>query len=134
MTKYGETNNFTVLDFVREIEKYLGRRLDPVIIEKGSLLKNGTYLEGPVYIGKNCQIGPNCYLRPFTTIGDNCLIGNGTEIKNSIIGENSKIPHLNYEGEKIDTQRKKFGAVLGDNNVKIKISFREFPMFPLVQC
>ena len=31
MTKYGETNNFTVLDFTNEIEKYLGCGLDYVI-------------------------------------------------------------------------------------------------------
>ena len=31
MTKYGETNNFTVSDFVREIEKYLKSPLDYVI-------------------------------------------------------------------------------------------------------
>lgn len=31
MTKHGETNNFTVLDFVKEIEKYLKKELDYVI-------------------------------------------------------------------------------------------------------
>jgi len=31
MTKYGETNNFTVLDFVNEIERYLGEEVDYVI-------------------------------------------------------------------------------------------------------
>lgn len=31
MTKYGETNNFTVLDFTKEIEKYLGYELDYVV-------------------------------------------------------------------------------------------------------
>jgi len=31
MTKYGETNNFTVLDFAKEIEKYLSADLDYVI-------------------------------------------------------------------------------------------------------
>lgn len=31
MTKYGETNNFIVLDFVGEIEKYLGGEVDYVI-------------------------------------------------------------------------------------------------------
>jgi len=31
MIKYGETNNFTVLDFTKEIEKYLGCQLDYVI-------------------------------------------------------------------------------------------------------
>lgn len=31
MTKHGETNNFSVLDFTKEIEKYLGGELDYVI-------------------------------------------------------------------------------------------------------
>lgn len=31
MTKYGETNNFSVLDFTNEIERYLGSELDFVI-------------------------------------------------------------------------------------------------------
>jgi len=31
MTKHGETNNFTILDFVKEIEKYLESELDYVI-------------------------------------------------------------------------------------------------------
>jgi len=31
MTKYGETNNFTVTDFIKEIERYLGSKVDYVI-------------------------------------------------------------------------------------------------------
>ena len=31
MTKYGETNNFSVLDFAKEIEKYLGNQLNYVV-------------------------------------------------------------------------------------------------------
>ena len=31
MTKYGETNNFSVVDFTKEIEKYLGGKVDYVI-------------------------------------------------------------------------------------------------------
>lgn len=31
MTKYGETNNFTVADFTREVEKFIGTKLDYVI-------------------------------------------------------------------------------------------------------
>jgi len=31
MTKYGETNNFTISDFAKEIEKFLGQKLDYVI-------------------------------------------------------------------------------------------------------
>ena len=72
-----------------------------IIIEKGSIIKSGAYLEGPVYIGKDCYIGPNCYIRGFTIIEDNCRVGNGVEIKNSIIGKNTKIPHLSFVGDSI---------------------------------
>lgn len=37
MTKNGETNNFSVLDFTFEIERYLGQELDHVIFNKNKL-------------------------------------------------------------------------------------------------
>lgn len=39
MTKYGETNNFTVLDFTKEIEKYLGSEVDYVIYNNSKPLQ-----------------------------------------------------------------------------------------------
>jgi uncharacterized cofD-like protein len=35
MTKHGETDNFKASDFVREIHRYLGRRVDTVIVNTG---------------------------------------------------------------------------------------------------
>ena len=46
-------------------------------------------------------IGPNCYIRGTTSIGRNCRIGNGVEIKNCIIMDNSKVPHLSYIGDSV---------------------------------
>ncbi|MBI2450145.1 MAG: hypothetical protein HYV47_01260 [Candidatus Nealsonbacteria bacterium] len=63
-----------------------------------------------VYIGKNCRISKNCVLRGPVSIGDNCHIGNGVEIKNSIIGDNSKIPHLSYVGDSVIGQNCNLGA------------------------
>lgn len=37
MTKYGQTYGFKASDHVREVEKYLGRKLDRVIVNSGSL-------------------------------------------------------------------------------------------------
>ena len=74
---------------------------DKVTIGKNSKIMSGSYIEGPVIIGKNCKIGPNCYIRPFTSIGDNCHIGNACEIKNSIILQNTNIPHHNYVGDSV---------------------------------
>ena len=114
----------------------------PVSIGEGTTVRSGAYIVGPVMIGKNCDIGPNCFIRPHTSIGDNCHIGASVEIKNSIIMNKSKVPHLNYVGDSVigedcnlgagtkianlrldekeisvagvNTKRRKLGAILGD--------------------
>ncbi len=72
-----------------------------VILGKNTTVMNGSYIEGPVVIGSNCKIGPNCYIRPYTSIGNNCHVGNACEVKNSIIMDNSKVPHQNYIGDSV---------------------------------
>jgi len=80
------------------------------IIGKGTVIKRGTYIEGPVWIGQNCIIGPNCFLRKFTSIGDNCRIGQAVEIKNSLIGKNTNVAHLSYVGDSIIGENCNLGA------------------------
>ena len=115
----------------------------PVVIGKNTVVKSGSYIEGPIIIGGDCRIGPNCYIRPSTTIGNHCHIGASVEVKNSIIMNDSDVPHLNYIGDSvvgegcnfgagtkvanlrldehnifvagIDTKRHKLGAIIGDN-------------------
>lgn len=77
---------------------------------RNSIIKSNAYIEGPVIVGDNCTIGPNCYLRPGTVIGNNCHVGSFVEIKNSIIMDNTKIPHLNYIGDSVIGQGCNFGA------------------------
>ncbi len=114
----------------------------PVSIGQGTTIRSGAYIVGPVLIGKNCDIGPNCFIRPHTAIGDGCHVGAAVEVKNSIVMNGSKIPHLNYVGDSvigegcnlgagtkianlrldekeitvagISTGRRKLGAILGD--------------------
>jgi bifunctional UDP-N-acetylglucosamine pyrophosphorylase/glucosamine-1-phosphate N-acetyltransferase len=50
-------------------------------------------------IGDECNIGPFAYLRPGATLRNNVKIGDFVEIKKSIIGEHSKVPHLTYVGD-----------------------------------
>jgi len=119
----------------------------PIKIEKDAVLKSGVYVEGPTIIGAGTIVGPNCYIRAYTSLGMNVRIGNGCEIKNCIVMDETKIPHLSYfgdsiigencnfgagtlianlrfdgknvkttvKGEIVDTGRRKFGVVVGDN-------------------
>lgn len=50
-------------------------------------------------VGSNCSIGPYAFLRPGANIGNGVKIGDFVEIKNSVVGKGSKIPHLTYVGD-----------------------------------
>ncbi|PRI10159.1 bifunctional UDP-N-acetylglucosamine diphosphorylase/glucosamine-1-phosphate N-acetyltransferase GlmU [Leucobacter massiliensis] len=45
------------------------------------------------------EVGPFAYVRPGTELGEAGKIGAFVEVKNSRIGEGSKIPHLSYVGD-----------------------------------
>ena len=73
----------------------------PVLLESTAVVKSGCYVEGPAYIGRGSSIGPNSRVRPCTTIGNDVNIGTSCEIKNSIVMDETKIPHLSYIGDSI---------------------------------
>ncbi len=91
----------------------------PVSVGEGTVVRAGSYIVGPVIIGENCEIGPNCYIRPSTAIGDNCHIGSAVEVKNSIIMNNSKVPHHNYVGDSIIGEDCNLGAGTKVANLKL---------------
>jgi bifunctional UDP-N-acetylglucosamine pyrophosphorylase/glucosamine-1-phosphate N-acetyltransferase len=51
------------------------------------------------HIGRKATIGPFCYLRPGTVLGESSKAGTFVEIKNSRIGDRTKVPHLSYIGD-----------------------------------
>ena len=50
-------------------------------------------------IGDGVTMGPYVHLRPGTKLAKDVKIGNFVEVKNSVIGEGSKLPHLQYIGD-----------------------------------
>lgn len=50
-------------------------------------------------ISDKVTVGPYVHLRPQTVLASGVKIGNFVEVKNSSVGENSKIPHLSYIGD-----------------------------------
>lgn len=67
---------------------------DNVVIKANTVIESST-------IGNNVTIGPFARIRPQTVIANNAKIGNFTELKNSQIGDGSKISHLSYLGDSI---------------------------------
>jgi bifunctional UDP-N-acetylglucosamine pyrophosphorylase / glucosamine-1-phosphate N-acetyltransferase len=50
-------------------------------------------------IGLGATVGPFCYLRPGTVLEAGAKAGTFVEIKNSRVGERTKVPHLSYIGD-----------------------------------
>ncbi len=50
-------------------------------------------------IGKDSTVGPFAYIRPGCTVGEKTRIGDFVELKNSTIGDGTKVSHLTYIGD-----------------------------------
>lgn len=78
------------------------------VIGPNSLLENAVVGEGStvnasqVYdstIGERTNVGPFAYIRPGCTVGNDIKVGDFVELKNSTIGNGTKISHLTYVGD-----------------------------------
>ena len=84
------------------------------VIEDNVVLKSNTVIEDCVIergaeicssfavgstIKKGAKVGPFANIRAGSIIGENCKIGNFVEIKNSHLGNNTKVSHLAYVGD-----------------------------------
>ena len=61
-------------------------------------------------VGNNTHIGPFAWLRPKSNVGDNIRIGDFVEIKNSNIGNGTKVSHLTYVGDSDIGENVNFGC------------------------
>jgi UDP-N-acetylglucosamine diphosphorylase/glucosamine-1-phosphate N-acetyltransferase len=92
-------------------------------VGKDSRILPGSYIVGPVIIGEGCEIGPNAYIRPSTSIGDGCKVGSAVEVKNSIVMDGTKVPHLSYVGDSVIGERCNLGA--GTKVANLRLDERE---------
>lgn len=106
-----------------------------VIIGKNCKIGPNCYIRPYTSIGNNCHIGNACEVKNSiimdgskiphqnyvgdSIIGSNCNLGAGTKIANLRLDEKNIPVYLN--GKKINTGRRKLGAIIGDN-VKIGIN------------
>jgi len=61
-------------------------------------------------VGEGTTVGPFAYLRPNTHVGKGARIGDFVELKNSEIGDGTKVSHLTYVGDSDVGKRVNFGC------------------------
>ena len=84
------------------------------VIKKGAIIKPNCFIENSVIneyavinsstiidseVGSMTNVGPYAYIRPNCKVGSGCKIGDFVELKNSTIGDGTKVPHLAYVGD-----------------------------------
>src|SRR5579883_20736 len=83
--------------------------LRDVELEAGVEVKANCVIE-EARVAAGSMIGPFARIRPGTTLGRGVHIGNFVEIKNSEIGDGSKLNHLSYVGDSEVGKRVNIGA------------------------
>jgi len=71
--------------------------LQDCAVNSGAVIKESNCTASE--IGANANVGPYTYLRAGTVLANESKAGAFVEIKNSQIGEGSKVPHLSYIGD-----------------------------------
>lgn len=77
-------------------------------------------------VGEGATVGPYAYLRPGAQLEASAKVGTFVEIKNSVIGEGSKVPHLSYIGDADVGPGSNLGAatITANYNAKTKTKSR----------
>ena len=82
-------------------------------IGAGTFVQAFSHIDGEqqgVTIGQDARIGPFARLRPGADLGDEVLIGNFVEVKNSTLAKGAKANHLAYLGDATVGERVNYGA------------------------
>lgn len=88
-----------------------------VFLEDGVKIMDNAVIAGPAYIGKNTIVATNALVRD-SHIGSDCVVGFGTEIARSYLG-NGVWTHTNYVGDSIIGNNCSFGSGTVTGNLRL---------------
>lgn len=103
--------------------------LGPAVIGRNCHIRHGAYIRDCVVVGDSVAIGHSCELKACIVFND-CQISHFNYVGDSILGYKAHLGagvkisnvrlmpgniNIRFNGEEIDTELKKFGAVMGDH-------------------
>ena len=76
--------------------------LEPgVLVGKNVKIAKTATIMPPTIICDNVEIRPGAYIRGSVIVGEECVVGNSSELKNAILMRHAQVPHYNYVGDSI---------------------------------
>ncbi len=91
---------------------------DGVMVSDGVRIHESAVIVPPAVIGRGTEIRCGAFLRGNVIIGEGCVIGNSTELKNCILLDGVQVPHYNYVGDSILGNKAHLGAGSVCSNLK----------------
>ncbi len=107
-----------ILDLINEGIDGFAEIADGVLVGSNVKIYPTSTIEGPTVIGSGSEIRPGAFIRGGVITGENCVIGNSSELKNCILLENVQVPHYNYVGDSILGNKAHMGAGSICSNLK----------------
>lgn len=98
-------------------EKY-DRIGENIWVSKSAKISQTASLNGPLIVDEDVEIRHCAYIRGSSIIGKGAVVGNSTEIKNSVLFDRTNVPHYNYIGDSILGYKAHMGAGSITSNVK----------------
>lgn len=110
-------------DFIREVGKTLPEELyeqkdGDIWIARSAKIYPNNYIAGPCIIGERTEVRPGAFIRGNALVGNDCVVGNSTELKNVILFNHVQVPHYNYVGDSVLGFYSHMGAGSITSNVK----------------
>ncbi len=94
---------------------YLG---DNIWVAKSAKVAKTAFLNGPLIIDEGAEIRHCAFIRGAAVVGKECVVGNSTELKSSILFNNVQTPHYNYVGNSVLSYKSHMGAGSITSNLK----------------
>ncbi|MCD7748521.1 MAG: UDP-N-acetylglucosamine pyrophosphorylase [Oscillospiraceae bacterium] len=91
---------------------------EDVWIAKDAEVFPSAYIHGPCIIGHRTEVRQCAFIRGNALVGEGCVVGNSTELKNVILFNGVQVPHYNYVGDSILGYKAHMGAGSITSNVK----------------
>ena len=123
----GKRYPWEILSELKEFIRKLGATLSheeydevspEVWVHKTAKVAPTALIQGPTVIGAGTEVRHCAFIRGSALVGEGCVVGNSTEIKNAVIFDSVQIPHYNYVGDSILGFRSHMGAGVVASNFR----------------
>ncbi len=123
----GFTYPWEALKGIEELILKIGPTLDPEVYEqkgeniwiaRSAKVWPTVSITGPCIIGERTEVRQCAFIRGKALVGNDCVVGNSTELKNVILFNHVQVPHYNYVGDSILGFYSHMGAGSITSNVK----------------